>query len=249
MKVRLSAIERDTGIQCRASIDMGVVNDYAQAMGEGTEFPPVVLYGKEDRCWIGDGWHRVMAAEQRGDETIRAELRSGGRTEALKHALGANAAHGHRRSNADKRRCVEIALREFAGMSSRAIAGMCGVTQPFVDKMRPVPGDNDYHPGPRTGQDGKQYPARRQAREWDGRKEEAGEEPKAAKARAGAESPYVHPSALMESREEATMKHANAAIAELSKIRPNAVGRAKAFATVKAWIDKNEHTQDEEVEE
>lgn len=57
-----------------------------------------------------------------------------GAIEPLKHALGANAAHGHQRTNADKRRCVEIALREFAGMSNRAIADMCGVSADLVDR-------------------------------------------------------------------------------------------------------------------
>jgi len=54
------------------------------------------------------------------------------------HALLANAANGLRRSNADKRRCVEIALKEFGKLSSRAIAELCGVSHPFVDGLRDV---------------------------------------------------------------------------------------------------------------
>lgn len=62
--------------------------------------------------------------------------------------------------NADKRRCVEIALREFPKLSSRAVAKMCGVSDPFVSGMRP---DQvlTVSTSERTGQDGKQYPARR----------------------------------------------------------------------------------------
>ena len=122
MNIALSAIQRDTSIQTRAEINMETVNSYAEAMTEGAEFPPVVLFGTKDKCWIGDGWHRVMAAEQIGAMDIPAELRDGGRIDALKPALWANAVHGQRRTNADKRRCVELAVKEFASLSSRQIA-------------------------------------------------------------------------------------------------------------------------------
>lgn len=156
----IDSIELDTSIQCRASIDVATVNEYADAMADGVEFPPVVLFGNQTRAWIGDGWHRVMAAQQIGAPTIDADIRPGDRREALKYALNANAAHGQRRTNADKRRCVEIALREFGKLSSRAIAEMCGVSDRFVDGLRPQSGANDSHVT-RTGTDGKQYPATR----------------------------------------------------------------------------------------
>ena len=89
-------------------------------------------------------------------------MRKGGRVDALKYALGANAVHGQRRSNADKRRCVEIAVKEFGGLSSRAIAELCGVSNHFVDSIRPV--EVGTVPTSRTGADGKQYPATRATR-------------------------------------------------------------------------------------
>ena len=73
-------------------------------------------------------------------------------------ALGSNALHGHRRTNADKRRCVEIALREFPGLSSRAIAQTCGVSIDTVCRIRPEQ-VSESDTSTRTGQDGKQYPA------------------------------------------------------------------------------------------
>ena len=76
----------------------------------------------------------------------------------MKFALAANAAHGHRRTNADKRRCVEIALREFPTLSSRAIAEMCGVGDDLVfSAKRQVPENGTSTV---TGTDGKQYPAK-----------------------------------------------------------------------------------------
>lgn len=54
-------------------------------------------------------------------------------------------ANGLRRSNADKRRCVEIALKEFEKMSCRAIADLRGVSNHMVDEIRP----NDVEKIPR----------------------------------------------------------------------------------------------------
>ncbi len=156
--VPLAEIEMDTSIQCRASIDTGTVNEYADAMKEGAEFPPVILFHEPNgKTWIGDGWHRVMASRQCGFEGITADIRKGGRMDALRFALGANAANGLRRTNADKRRCVEIALQEFGNLSSRAIAGICGVSADFVSRIRPELSSDDS--STRTGLDGKQRPA------------------------------------------------------------------------------------------
>ena len=65
-----------------------------------------------------------------------------------------------RRSNADKRRCVEIALNEFGVLSSRAIAELCGVGADMVITHRPHLSESDTSPKV-TGSDGKSYPATR----------------------------------------------------------------------------------------
>jgi len=163
-KAKLDRIEMDTSIQCRAAIDTAVVTEYAERMKAGDVFPPVTLFGESDcRLNIGDGWHRIMAARQNGADVIEADIRKGGRSDALKHALGANALHGHRRTNADKRRCVEIALAEFGNMSSRAIAEMCGVGHHLVLAIRPDVGDSPTSAKPATRTDtlGRQQPAKR----------------------------------------------------------------------------------------
>ena len=54
---------------------------------------------------------------------------------------------------------MEIAVKEFGGLSSRAIAELCGVSNHFVDSIRPV--EVGTVPTCRTGTDGKQYPATR----------------------------------------------------------------------------------------
>lgn len=224
MRVTMASIQRDTSIQCRAEIDMGVVNDYADRMAAGDKFPPVELFGTAAQSWPGDGWHRIMAAESTGAKTIEARLHKGGRAEALKHALGANALHGHRRSNADKRRCVEIALAEFPKLSTAKLSKLCGVSRPFVESLRPQ--DATVASSPRTGSDGKQYPARRAPAET--------EEPRKER----------EPRPTEESRELGPpmdgLGFAENAILDLEQIRPEDAQRKQAWALVRSWLDEHE---------
>lgn len=132
----IGKIQLDTSIQARATIDTPTVEDYADQMTEGVTFPPVVLFGGEHGAWIGDGWHRVLAAKQVGFSEIAADLRRGGRPQAIEHAIGANQSHGLKRTNADKRRAVEMALEAWPDLSSREIAKRVGVSDPFVGGIR-----------------------------------------------------------------------------------------------------------------
>jgi hypothetical protein len=66
-----------------------------------------------------------------------------------------------RHTNADKRHCVQIALREFPELSSRAISELCGVGHHLVDCIRPKE-LADSASSKRTGLDGKQRPAHTQ---------------------------------------------------------------------------------------
>jgi hypothetical protein len=157
VKVKLQNIKLDASIQCRASINTETVNEYAERMTENDQFPAVELFGTADACWIGDGWHRVLAARQIGAIDIEAEMHKGGRGEALRFALSANSANGLRRTNADKRRCVEIALAEWPKLTDLAIGKMCGVNDKTVAAARPVNvGISDIEP--RIRLNGRPYP-------------------------------------------------------------------------------------------
>lgn len=225
MRIALAAIELDTSIQCRANIDTAVVNDYAERMAAGDEFPAVDVYGTKSKCWIGDGWHRVLAARQVGAETINAKLTTGGRVEALRYALGANALHGQRRSNADKRRSVEIALREFPKLSSRAVAKLCGVSHPFVESIRPQQLET-VTSSTRTSLDGKERPAARRVVP-EPQEPEASPEPVIER-----ERPVLGPPCD-------GMRFARMAVMDLEQIRDDDTERAEAFAFVKEWIGAN----------
>jgi hypothetical protein len=135
----LDTIRLDEELQPRAAMDQGLVEEYAQAMEAGDTFPPVTVYYDGAQFWLADGWHRVEAARTiRGQSQILAEVHEGSRRDALLHSLGANAQHGLRRSNEDKRRSVArlLADEEWAAWSDREIARRCRVSHPLVAKIR-----------------------------------------------------------------------------------------------------------------
>ncbi len=129
-----SLIQMDPEIQPREKIDLEVVRQYREEMEAGDEFPPPILFYDGERYWPGDGFHRILAQE--GKEHIEADVRPGTRKDARLFACGANATHGLRRTNADKRRAVKMALEEMGEESDRAIAKHCGVSQPFIGMVR-----------------------------------------------------------------------------------------------------------------
>lgn len=155
----LANIDRDQSIQCRAAVSNETVRSYADDMSDGAKFPPVDLYGTKDKAWIGDGWHRIEAGDSLEWKDIPAILHPGGRVDALKHALRANALHGQRRTNADKRKCVQIALQEFPKLADSAIGKLCGVDHKTVAIYRPKNLGNSQVEK-RVGLDGKRRPAK-----------------------------------------------------------------------------------------
>ena len=163
MKVPLSSIERDTALQMRAKpLDLGIITEYAEAMARGDVFPPIIVFADEPnieqtRLWLGDGWHRIEACVTLGLKTIEAEIRPGGRRAAFLFSLGANEAHGMRRTRADKHNAVEAALAdlETRQLSDREIGRLCGVDHKTVAKVRAANPDLELLDAKRRGRDGK----------------------------------------------------------------------------------------------
>jgi hypothetical protein len=134
----LDHIQTDGGTQPREYLNELVLGEYTEAMANGAEFPPLVLFYDGRHYWLADGFHRFFAAKKHGVEGICAEVHQGTRRDALLYAAGANATHGLRRTNADKRRAVLTLLQdaEWQRWSNREIARQCGVTHAFVGKLR-----------------------------------------------------------------------------------------------------------------
>lgn len=155
--LHLDKIVTSAGTQIRARIDSDTVNEYAEGMQEKNQFPPVVVFHNGSQFILADGFHRVMAANRNGSKSISAEIRKGTKADALRFALGANVAHGLKRTNADKRRSVELALAEWPNVSDRQIAEICAVSPSSVAEYRGQLSnlDSSPEPQPRIGKDGK----------------------------------------------------------------------------------------------
>lgn len=153
----LDLIRCDCGTQIRASINEETVEEYAEAMRNGVEFPPAVVFFDSTQYILADGFHRRLGCERAGLEQMLVEIRMGTKSDALKYALGANAQHGLKRTNTDKRHSVEMALAEWPNMSDRAISDICAVSNNLVSEMRrQLSSDDSCGKETRLGKDGKE---------------------------------------------------------------------------------------------
>jgi hypothetical protein len=148
------------GTQTRVETNDDAINSYADEMAGGAVFPPITVFYDGAKYWLADGFHRFLAVQRNEAESIAAEVHEGSRTDALRHALGANSTNGIYRSNADKRNAVEIALEEWPNMSNSVIAELCRVSGDLVRRNR-IAMEKMERIAPQesvTGKDGKQYP-------------------------------------------------------------------------------------------
>ena len=155
-KLKLSEIVTDAGTQVRAGLNEATVADYAEALAAGGKFPPVIVFLDGNRHIAADGFHRIEAVRRIGATQIECDIRRGSKVDALKFALGCNAHHGLRRTNADKRHAVAMAFKEFPKLSDRALAEMCVVSDTFVGDIRreSTAVKPQLPPPPRIGRDG-----------------------------------------------------------------------------------------------
>jgi len=161
VELATSHIRIDGGTQSRAILNDEVVAEYSEKMQAGKKFKPCVVFYDGSNNWLADGFHRYHAAAI-ANKPLRCEQRTGMRRDAFRYCLGANAEHGLRRNNEDKRNVVNLALAdaETAAFSNPVIAEICAVSAELVRQIRAeqpptVGGSSDT----RIGKDGKEYPA------------------------------------------------------------------------------------------
>ena len=137
--IPITSIVADNDCQLRAAGSKATVLEYADALADGASFPPVVVFREDDgRHWLADGFHRFEAHKAAGRDAIHADVREGGRREALLHAAGANASHGLRRTQEDKRKAILALLHdaEWRRWSDREIAKRTMTSDKTVGKLR-----------------------------------------------------------------------------------------------------------------
>ena len=162
-KILLSKIVPADGVQVRVKIDEDTVAAYSEAMQDGANFPPVVIFHDGTSYHLADGFHRVLAASRNQFLDIDADIRKGTRQDAAWFALGANRSNGIRLNRADIRNAVALALRAFPERSNREIAKQIGCSHATVGDERAAlesTGQIDQL-STTTGADGKERPAKR----------------------------------------------------------------------------------------
>ena len=135
----ISDITDDHALQMRVAGTVDdVVVEYVEAMKSGAVFPAIEVYYDGTVHWLADGFHRIAASRQLGSKTITANIHSGDKRDAILHAMRANLRHGLRATRADKRRAVEVLLRDadWSKWSDRAIGLQCGVDGKTVAAVR-----------------------------------------------------------------------------------------------------------------
>lgn len=155
----LASLAFDTDVQCREALRSETVGEYREAAQAGAKFPPLVVFYDGKVYWVADGFHRGQAFREAGLEKVPVDIRTGTKRDAILYAVGANASHGLRRTNADKRRAVETLLRdcEWSQWSDRELARRAGVSNQFVANLRPALStvDSQEQTSPRKCADGR----------------------------------------------------------------------------------------------
>lgn len=143
MKIPINSLRLDGDTQSRDGVKQEIVNEYAEDMREGAVFPPVVVYDDGESKWLSEGFHRLHAARQVGAQEIEAEVRQGSKRDAQLNSMRSNATHGARRTNADKRRAVEMAFRwlieegrSLKSITNVEISAMAAVGESTAARMK-----------------------------------------------------------------------------------------------------------------
>lgn len=131
LRLPLEAIRTDGDTQPREKLNRTVIGDYARAKKDGAAFPPVIVFHDGENYWLADGFHRTEADRKIGAADVVCEVRPGSQRDAQLYSFGANAAHGLRRTNADKRRAVLAMLADpvWTLWTGAEVARACAVTK------------------------------------------------------------------------------------------------------------------------
>lgn len=137
-KLQISTITVNGSTQARTEINQSIVAEYSEALKAGTVFPPVIVFEDGASIWLADGFHRYHAHLHAGLSEIDCDVRIGTQRQAILFSLSANASHGLRRTNEDKRKAVMTLLNdpEWSSWSDNAIAKACCVHHSTVGDYR-----------------------------------------------------------------------------------------------------------------
>jgi ParB-like chromosome segregation protein Spo0J len=143
--LELSKIRIDGGTQPRQTINDTVIQEYSDAVFDGTHLPPVDIFFDGNNHWLADGFHRYFAYKKAGLKEIPALIHNGTQRDAIFFSVGANATHGLRRTKEDKIQAIRTVLGdlEYADASDNEIAKLVKLTRQTVQRLRNEMGIED----------------------------------------------------------------------------------------------------------
>ena len=138
MKIKIEDL--DLSLQTRSGTDAETIDNYAEAMADGAQFPDVTVFTDGTHFWLADGFHRVMAAKQLGKKQISADVRKGTEDDAVVFGGTANNKQGKRPTRADVQHFLEMVWERreaiFGGTPTGGnFAEKCGVSTPTGDRF------------------------------------------------------------------------------------------------------------------
>ena len=133
-KMKIKIADLDLSLQTRAGTDADTINNYAEAMADGAQFPDVTVFTDGETYWLADGFHRVLAAKSNGKASISADVRKGTEDDAVVFGGTANNKQGKRPTMADVQHFLSMVWERreaiFGGTPTGGnLAEKCGVSR------------------------------------------------------------------------------------------------------------------------
>lgn len=128
----------DAGTQSRLAINEDAVAEYAEIIAASNgewPFPPLDVFHDGTDHFVGDGFHRFLAAHRAKRGTFPCKIHAGTAMDARIFGMTANDKHGLRMTRADKRACVEWLLDNGGKLTQTEVAEKAGVSRRTVAQI------------------------------------------------------------------------------------------------------------------
>jgi hypothetical protein len=142
METPIADLIVDPRCQARERMSGETAEEYADLYRAEETLPPLEVFDVDGALVVVDGFHRLEAAFRAagslaGVATLPVRVVGHGpMKDAVWYALGTNRKHGLRRTRADKRKAVTMALELDGDRGDREIARQVGVSHTMVSNMR-----------------------------------------------------------------------------------------------------------------
>ena len=135
--MNLAFLRIDGGTQARVNLNQNIVNEYAESMRDGDQFPALIAYHDGSDYWLADGFHRYFAYKASEIKEAEVDVRSGTLEDAQLFSYSANGRRGLSMSAEDNRNVVTIMLKhpKWSLWSFGEIAKHVGLSKMHVSRI------------------------------------------------------------------------------------------------------------------